>query len=107
MADPFNTPVSDDLASLINVEPLYTPIKPEPITSPSFSEPTVKVSPKLENIVGSPESLTLKANNYSLTDLENDEEFNQTAARFLQSVGEKSLYGTDEDIFEYLREVQH
>ena len=104
MADPFNTPVSDDLASLINVEPLYTPIKPEPITSPSFSEPTVKVSPKLENIVGSPESLTLKANNYSLTDLENDEEFNQTAARFLQSVGEKSLYGTDEDIFEYLRD---
>jgi len=104
MADPFNTPVSEELASLINVEPLYTPIEPEQITSPSFSEPTVKVSPELENIVGSPDSITLKANNYSLTDLENDEEFNQTAARFLQSVGEKSLYGTDEDIFEYLRD---
>lgn len=104
MADPFNTPVSEELASLINVEPLYTPIKPEEITSPSFSEPTVKVSPELENIVGSPDSITLKANNYSLTDLENDEEFNKTAARFLQSVGEKSLYGTDEDIFEYLRD---
>ena len=41
-----------------------------------------------------------RSNKYSLTDLRDDEEFQQTAERFLTSLGEK---GTVEDMFEYFR----
>ena len=34
---------------------------------------------------------------YTLDDLENDDEFQQTSERFLESIGEKS-----DDVFEYL-----
>ena len=45
-------------------------------------------------------SATPRQKKYTLTDLRNDEEFQQTAERFLTSMGEK---GTVEDMFEYFR----
>lgn len=104
MSDPFNTPVPDELSSIINVTSVYNQPVPKESSTNTLSSPTVQVPDELNNLVNSKDSLALKSNSYSLTDLENDEEFNKTAARFLQSVGEKSLYGKDEDIFEYLRD---
>lgn len=98
MSDPFNTPVPDELSSIINVTSVYNQPVPKESSTNTLSSPTVQVPDELNNLVNSKDSLALKSNSYSLTDLENDEEFNKTAARFLQSVGEKSLYGKDEDI---------
>ncbi len=44
-------------------------------------------------------SLSSFSNTYTLDDLEKDDEFQKTAERFLESVGEKS-----DDVFEYLRD---
>lgn len=104
MADPIGQ-YSDDIAAQLG-DPFTLRSQTED-NSLTFENPIGNYSESVASELGVDNTSSLNRNGYSLADLEQDEEFNKVASRFLQSVGEKSVFGTDSDIFEYLRDSNY
>ena len=104
MADPFGQ-YSEDIASQFG-DPLSLSLE-TPDEDFSIDLTTSKVSEDIANQFDPTQVSSLNKQSYSLSDLEQDEEFNKIADRFLASVSKKTLLGGDDDIFEYLRDSNY